>query len=556
MAMKWRTIVKNVVAKIASSLSFCRGCEKLSHGILMPKRYVLSNANVITMDNEDSRANAIAVEDGRIVSVGTQQDMSELLQRGWKCYDVAGKTILPGFSDCHSHLDLTGITYAGISGCGFVTIEEAVEAIAARARQTPTGKPIIMFGVKDTQFTDDRVPNRWDLDEATTVHPVIIVEYTWHQSYLNSCAIDYFQVTEMDDGADIENGLLNGVLRDPISITVNSKAVSNISQLELIAGIKKAACGALQHGVTTIHTMQGGMDICDIDEVMEMLEPQLPVHIITWDQSNDVAKVLQRKLPRMGGCGAMQADGEIGSNTAALFEPYTNQLNSKGLLNHTQEYWDKLILTAHCNQLQFAAHAEGEAGIEAVLCAMEKAQAQCARKDARHRIEHLELPTMTQLERMEQAGIIASVQPAFVDLSDKEFKQLCRSYGKTRMKRFNPYRSIYEKGVVMVGGSDSPVSPYDALLGVYWALNHPVVEERLPLREALKMVTINAAYSGFEEDDKGSLEKGKLAELVILSNDPYQVQAEKLHELVVVEYVIAKGSGYQTAELAKQAEMK
>ena len=263
------------------------------------------------------------------------------------------------------------------------------------------------------------------------------------------------------------------------------------------------------------------------------------MHLVLWEQSADVAEVLRLQLPRFGGCGDLQADGEVGSYTAALFEPYSNRIHCRGFLNYPQEYWDELLRLADGNRLQFCAHAEGEAGIEAILWAAEKSWEQSGRRDQRHRIEHLELPTMNQLARMAKIGMIASVQPAFMEMGGEELAAFREMYGE-RMERLNPFLSIAKLGVVLAGGSDSPVTPYDPLLGIHCALNHPVAAERLPILEALKMFTSNAAYSGFEENFKGSLEPGKLADLVVLSADPCAVLPQHFRETVRVSQVFCR----------------
>jgi len=511
------------------------------------ERYVLINGNILTMDSLDRRAQAIAVENGRIIRVGSHTDMSAF--QDWQHYDLEGKTLLPGFIDCHSHLDFTGIMQVSLYGGDLKSIDGIINKIIEVAKITPYGQVITMFGVKEVDMKEGRSPNRYDLDQATINHPVVIVNYTGHQTYINSHAIQYFDVKTTMHGVDAQDGEITGVLRDPISVDFFVKAIARVPEDEILKGVIKAAYLALYNGVTTIHTMQGGMGLEKNTENMLTTQKQLPIHLVIWEQSNDVEKVLKLKLPRIGGCGEMQADGELGSCTAALFEPCLNRDCGCDTLIYSQEYWDELVLKAHQNHLQFAAHAEAEAGIEAVLVAIEKAQIEYPRSDARHRIEHLELPTMDQLDRMAKNGVIASVQPAFLDMSPEEIKDTYEMYGKVRMERFNPLRSIYERGVVLVGGSDSPVTPYDPILGIHCAVNHPLPQERLSVKEAIKMFTINAAYSAFEEKEKGTLEEGKIADMVVVSCDPYDVAIENIYEKIKVEYIFVAGKAYNRVKI-------
>ncbi|HWR41498.1 MAG TPA: amidohydrolase [Patescibacteria group bacterium] len=520
------------------------GCgQAFAQEINMPKRYALINANVISMDKNGRRWDAVAVKDDSIYRLGLEAGVQELVDEGWPVYDMGGQSILPGFIDCHSHLEYTGAIAACLDGRHVTSIEEIIGEIARAAEQIPKGQRVILAGVKETDLAEGRGPNRWELDRATLKHPVIVLEYTWHQMFFNSLALEQLNICPNIAGVDVEAGTMTGVLRDPIAADISTNLLLDLPEKKLSQGIIQAAWFALAKGVTTIHSMQGGKKRCGGTERLRNLASQLPVHLLLWEQSADISEVLRLQLPRFGGCGDLQADGEVGSYTAALLEPYSDRCHCRGLLNYPQEYWDRLLTTATENQLQFCAHAEGDAGIEAVLSAMEKAQEQSGRSGLRHRIEHLELPTMQQLQRMAEAGIIASVQPAFMEMEPKELTAFHAMYGE-RIARLNPFRSIRQCGVMLAGGSDSPVTEYDPVNGIHCVLNHPIKQQRLPLREALKMFTINAAYSGFEEERKGSIEAGKQADMVVLSVDPYRVPPDRFRDLVQVRQVFVAGKRY------------
>ena len=262
---------------------------------------------------------------------------------------------------------------------------------------------------------------------------------------------------------------------------------------------------------------------------------KLPLNTVIWNQVMDIDETVDLGLTRIGGC--ICADGAIDAYTAALFEPYLDQPDNCGTLNFTQQEMDDFILAAHKNGLQVAIHCETDRAIEQVLSAMEKALEAYPRQDHRHRIEHCEIPTKDQVERMGRAGIMAGMQPAFlpylVDMEDYELR-----FGMERLRWMHPYRTMLENGVKMSGGSDCPVTPHGPLVGIQAAVLHPIEEERITALEAIRMFTIDAAFSGFEETIRGSIEPGKIADLVILSADPTNVVPEAIRDITIIKTIV------------------
>jgi predicted amidohydrolase YtcJ len=314
-----------------------------------------------------------------------------------------------------------------------------------------------------------------------------------------------------------------------------SKITPQEAKLEFL---QEAARTALKKGITTLHTLDGG-DLGPGDtQVIWLNRDKLPVRVVCYNQSMDLSEIHQLNLPRVGGC--ICADGAFEAHTAALFEPYADEPDNYGELTYSQETMDKFILEANRAGLQVAVHCESDRSIEQVLWAMEKALRDFPRSDHRHRIEHLELPTFNQIERMAKAGIMAGMQPAFIPAfigqENMEFYETL--LGKERLRRVHPYRSILDQGIPICGGSDSPVTPYDPLAGIQAAINHPNTDERITLNVAVEMFTKTAAWSAFEENDKGTIEPGKLADLVVLSDDPFAVDAEKIADIKIEQVFI------------------
>jgi predicted amidohydrolase YtcJ len=242
------------------------------------------------------------------------------------------------------------------------------------------------------------------------------------------------------------------------------------------------------------------------------------------------------KADFLGGhvCVATAADGSIEARTAALFEPYTNAPETLGMLVFSDDELYRFIEKAHKAGMQVSIHAESERCIEQVLWAYEKVLEKYPRQDHRHRIEHFEIPSMKQLKRVARLGVIVAMQPMFIPICEGPNLNYYRALlGDERTKKANPFRSILDQGILVSGGSDTPVTRMNPLGGIHACVNHPVKEQRIDVYEAIEMFTINGAKTGFEENLKGSIEPGKLADFVVLSDDPYRVPREKIGNLEV-----------------------
>jgi predicted amidohydrolase YtcJ len=252
----------------------------------------------------------------------------------------------------------------------------------------------------------------------------------------------------------------------------------------------------------------------------------------------ELSEVQELDLPRVGGC--ICADGAFEAHTAALFEPYADEPDNYGELTYSQATMDRFILEANRAGLQIAVHCESERSIEQVLWAMEKALRDFPRTDHRHRIEHLELPTYNQIDRMARAGIMTGMQPAFIPafIGQQDMAFYAALLGSARLNRVHPYRTILDHDIAICGGSDSPVTPYGPLAGIQAAVSHPNANERVTVHEALKMFTTAAAWSGFEEKEKGTIKPGKLADLVVLGADPFAVDASQIGGIDIIRVFV------------------
>jgi len=231
------------------------------------------------------------------------------------------------------------------------------------------------------------------------------------------------------------------------------------------------------------------------------------------------------------------ADGSLGGHTAALNQPYSDRPDTTGIMLYTQRELNKIVHDAHRAGLQIAVHAIGDRALGAALKAFRRAFEKSARNDSRHRIEHCSVLNSALIKTMSSLGIIASVQPHFV-VSDF---WVAKRVGKERARWVYPFKSLIREGIMVAAGSDCPVEPIDPLLGIWAAVTRTdSYDENVTAEEALMMYTLNAAYASFQEDRKGSIEAGKLADFTILSEDPCGISPEKIKD-IAVEMVIIDG---------------
>ncbi len=498
---------------------------------------VIHDANIITMNPQQPRAEALAVRDGHIVAVGIWDDVAPHAE-GITVLDLTGKTVVPGMIDTHVHFLWTALSLA-VLDVSDAQDHSSLQAIIRQAvAHTAPGEPILSMGFTEyaldtTQFS----PIIQALDAVSPDNPVYLVGVSGHTSATNTRGLELLAFPTdvpgvMRDAGGQPNGLLvdraNNLAFDKFAkaFGVDKKAAEMVG---------RAIETAHSVGITTLHALEGG--IAGDDQAAEELlaaVPNLPLRFVFYYQTMDVDRVVGLGLPRIGGC--ILLDGDVSPHTAAFTEPYADDPECYGTLYYAQEQVDAFVLKAHKAGLQVAMHAIGDAAIEQALDAYEAALTAHPRDDHRHRIEHCDLIRQDQIERARRLGLAIAIQPPFNYYWPHT--NYNSTLGEQRTEKADPFRAMADAGLLLAGGSDSTVTPLGPLIGVHAAVNHTNPAQRLSVQEGLELCTINAARIAFQERDRGSLEVGKLGDFVVLAEDPFVVDPAHIVDISVEMTVI------------------
>lgn len=502
---------------------------------------LLINGNIITLASAIPFAEAIAIQDGKIAAVGTTAELNSKYQSATQVIDLKGKTVLPGFIDTHTHLTDTGIDTLGVDLSETHSITEIQDKLAAFAKHLAPGEWVIGSGYDDSVLAEKRFPTRYDLDKKVGDFPVCITRRDGHSCVVNSIGLKLLQLPPETDGyeKDPKTGEPTGIMRRAAVSPTGDKVLGQLTDTQRLKGLNQAVNQAIKKGITTIHALEGGGPLSEKNlAVLFANQDKLPVRIIIYHQTCNVALAQKEGLPRIGGC--LLIDGSIGSHTAAVTEPFNDKPESTGVLYFTDQELYGFIEAAHCAGLQVSMHAIGDRAIDQILNAYQKVLTKYPRKDHRHRIEHYELPRPEQIKLTAELGILLGMQPTFDYLWGGAGQLYETRLGLKRSFDSNPFRAILDAGIKIAGGSDSYVTPMDPMLGIHSAVNHFSPSSRVTVDEAIQMYTTTAAYASFEENQKGTIEPGKLADLAVLDKNPYQVPTTELKD-VPVAMTICRG---------------
>jgi predicted amidohydrolase YtcJ len=509
----------------------------------------LTSGKVLTMNQSQPYAEAIAIKDDRIIQVGTNEEIDPWIGKNTKVISLKGKTVVPGFIDTHIHVADFGrlLTWIDLSTAG--SIKEMQESLSRHVEKSPKGKWLLGRGWDQTRFAEKRLPTRFDLDSVSPDNPVIFYHQSGQVCVVNSKALELAGVTRLTTvppGGAIDRhaktGELTGVLRDNATNLMWS-VIPEPSEEELVEAAGLACDKIVEAGVTSVHWMAlSSIELTIIQTLLARNRLPMRVYvIIPVDLLDSIADFRSADGSALKVGGAMiSADGYLAAKTAALFQPYTDDSAASGNMLCTQEEMKTAATKILKMGLQLVIHAMGDKAVDAALSAIEQASKEAPRKDARNRIEQAAVLNEELINRMKMQKVIVSVQPRVV-ASEFSVWSATEHLGTERARWLYPLKTLLKKGIRVVGGSDCPMEPLNPLLGIQAVVTREFFpEERITVGEALCMYTVDAAYSSGEENIKGTVETGKLADLTVLSHDPRKVPPNEI-ENITVEMTIVGG---------------
>jgi predicted amidohydrolase YtcJ len=503
-------------------------------------------------------ATAIAVKDGRVSAVGSDADVQSWIGTATRVVDLRGRLVVPGFNDAHVHFLSGGFGLLSVDLRDARDEEDFVRRIAAHARTLPRGTWIQEGNWDHETWPSKSLPTRALIDAVTPDHPVFVQRLDGHMALANSLALRLAGVTRAS--RDPEGGTIvrdargepTGILKDNAEELV-TRAIPEPSREMNLRAARAALKEAARVGVTTIQ------DNSSVDALRTYQDlraaGELTARFYVWRYASSALEPLEKAGLRTGlgdewirlGALKILSDGSMGSGTAAFFDPYTDDPRTTGLLLHPLPELERLIREADAAGFQLAVHAIGDRANSLVLDAFEKAAAVNPARERRFRIEHAQVVRKADLARYRRLGVIASVQPSH-GIDDMRWAE--RRIGKERARDAYNIRSFTEAGVPVAFGTDWFVEPLDPRLGLYAAVTRErpeggppggwFPEEKIALEDALDLYTRGSAYAEFAEKEKGTLDPGMLADLVVFAADLFRVPAREILT-TPVDFTVAGG---------------
>ncbi len=497
---------------------------------------VLWNGRIVTMDPAQPHAEAVALAGGRFLAVGTSADVANLATARTKKVDLGRRTVLPGFIDTHSHPAYAGYRHLTQVDCALDSIAKIVAALQARAAKTAPGDWVLGFKYDDTKTAEGRFLTRDDLDAVSTAHPVFVEHRGGHTAYVNSAALKRAGIAESvadPPGGRFyrdASGRLTGRVAERATEALEAAIPQELTREQKREGVKLIANMMVRTGLTSV-TDAGGApeDLQAYQDARESGDLRLRVycHIRAGSLDRMIAAGVRTGLGdewvRIGAI-KMVADGSISERTARLREPYVGRPDDRGIVVTPEAELYETGRKAHLAGWQIGTHANGDEAIDTVLRVYERLQREWPRRDPRFRLEHCTLIDEALVQRIKALGAIPAPFSTYVYWHGEKMKE----YGAERLEWMFAVRSFLDAGVRVTQASDYPPGPFEPMMalqsqvtrtdtkGTVWG-----ARQRVTVEEAIRVGTLNGAHASFEEQLKGSIEVGKLADLVVLGRDPF-----------------------------------
>ena len=500
----------------------------------MFKKTAYINASVYTMEKEGDKCSAFVVEDGKFVYCGTDEEARALAD---EVVDLGGKTVLPGLIDTHQHLYSSASNLVKLTLDKVRSMKELKEVVREYAKTVPAGEWIYGFGFDNEFFTDTKeMPTKFDLDEACADHPVLLSRSCMHFFSANSLALKMAGI-DRNFKPEVEGNVVFGADGEPTGVVCDAAGAKiaglipdKLATLEAKKDVLEQAIRELNtHGLTGVHPIQGRhVELMEYMDAYQELkdEGRLTARIyLGYDELPNccIRTGLGDEMVKYG-FYKLFVDGNLGGRTAALLEPYSDDPDTVGHCNYTQDEFTALVRAAYQRNIQVGTHVIGDRAADMLTTAIETVYNEDPKPDPRFRMIHMTVLNEDIIQRISKLPVIIDTQPLFIHT---DMPWMYDRVGE-RSKYVNPWGRLLKEGMILTGGSDAPGTGHDPWEGIYAIVNRKDLggtpdggwypENCVSVYEALRMYTANAAYSSFEEDIKGTIKEGKLADFVVLDD--------------------------------------
>ena len=542
---------------------------------------VIVNARVYTVNADQPWAEGVAIRGEKIFAVGGVNDINAHRGPATKVIDVGGRLVLPGFTDCHNHFLDGSLSLRRVHLDEAKDLPEIQRRVKAFADAHPDQPWVLGRGWQYTAVGPTNLPNRKSLDEVVPDRPVYLESFDGHTWWANTKALQLAGITNKTPNPaggefvrDAGTGEATGAIKEDAADAVMSNSIPRPSRQEILDAYRAGFKEANRVGLVRVHTTGGvGVALSDLQnvDVLEELRRagDLTVRMylayrvmpptITPAQFQQIEEARRTYHDEWISAGAVKFffDGVVESHTAAMFTPYADDPKLKGDLLWDQDTYKRMVADLDKRGIQIFTHAIGDRAVELTLDAYENAAKRNGTKDRRHRIEHIETITAQDIPRFGKLGVIASFQPLHSYPDDDVLLVWARNAGPERTQRAWAWRSVENSGGVLGFGSDWPIVTINPWPGVQNALTRQTVEgnpaggfvpqERISLEDAIRGYTLGAAIAGRREKTEGSLEPGKVADLIVVDRDLFRIEPTEIGKTEVLLTIVGGKVVYQSA---------
>jgi len=516
---------------------------------------IIVNGNIHTMDATQPGAQAVAIHGNRIIAVGSNEEIKKLAGPSTRVIDANGQGVLPGFNDAHVHFMSGGFQLSSVDLRDANTPQEFAERIRDFAGKLPEGRWITGGDWDHERWPEAKLPVKELIDRYTPKTPVFVNRLDGHMALANSLALKLAGVTsatkDPDGGVivrDSKTGEPTGILKDAAQSFV-WKVITAPSFEEKLAAARAATNHAASLGVTSVQDMSAGVDVGVYQTLLDRGELKTRIYAVWplpgWDRlaRTGVRAHFGGPMLRTGGLKGF-ADGSLGSTTALFFQPYLDAPNTSGIPSDEmfpEGAMLERVRGADRAGLQVLIHAIGDRANDKILSIYEQVEKEDGDRDRRFRIEHAQHLRPSDIPRFARDKVIASMQP-YHAIDDGRWAE--KRIGQERAKTTYAFRSLLDSGATLAFGTDWTVAPLNPILTIYAAVTrrtldgkHPqgwVPEQKVSVEEAARAYTVGSAFAEFQDKEKGTITPGRLADLVILSQDIFKIDPNEIEKVKVM----------------------